>query len=310
MPLITHRLITFAMLGSLATGACGRKSAEGPGGDRPAPAMTSMGGDKRDLAEVTRASVPNPPSAGKEQSSPAATDHRKVIRTGQIQLVVTSYDEARTKLDGLLAAIGGYVDSTQVSHHQGTVSSATLVVRVPSTEFGAAVPKLRALGEITGETTNASDITEQYVDVAARLANAKALEKRRLELAADRSGGIESVLAVERELARVRGEIESHEGHLRQWNDQIAMSTLTLALSTHAPAIAAASEPALGDRIASTFEDSIQALRGLGGSLVVGVIAFLPWLVLLIPGVVFGRRLLRRFARVPRAIAQPQPPAT
>jgi hypothetical protein len=223
--------------------------------------------------------------------------HRKVIRTGRIDLVVATYDEARAKLDAILKAAGGYVDSTNVQHYQGAVSNATLVLRIPQDAFGSIMPKLRELGEIASESTAAEDVTDQYVDISARLASAKTLEKRLLELATDKSSGVEALLAVERELARVRGEIESYEGRMRQWNDQISMSTLTLSLSTKAPAIAASPEPSLGHKISSGFHDSIAALQNFGSWLAVSGTALLPWMLLIIPGFVFGRRAYRRYAK-------------
>jgi len=295
------RLITSLAVAALAVGACSKKSrdmsaADGDVRNGPVSAAGSGMTDKASPADAAdRLSF--------ERDQTKSTDNRKVIRTGAIHLVVGDYASARTKLDALLAASGGYVDSTQVNHSQGSVSNATVVLRLPSATFGSLLPKLRELGEITSETTNASDITAQYVDIAARLASSQALEKRLLELATERGGGIEAVLAVERELARVRGEIESYEGTMRQWNDQIAMSTLTLTLSTRAPEIAATAAPGLGQQISNGFNSSIQALRDFGGWLAVSLIAFLPWLVLLIPGFLIGRRLYRRmFARLPQAI--------
>jgi hypothetical protein len=130
------------------------------------------------------------------------------------------------------------------------------------------------------------------------------------ELAPDRTGGVEALLAVERELARVRGEIESYEGRMRQWNDQIAMSTLTLSISTKAPAIAAVPAPGLGSRISSGFSDSIDALKEFGAQAAVALTSLLPWMVLLLPAFVFGRRFYRRHAKqLPTAqVIPPQAP--
>ena len=234
------RLVTTLMTLALAAGACSKDKSAADGDYRNAagPATTTRGGETE--KNTPSDAVDRLAFASNDQTKrTGAEDGRKVIRTGAIQLVVGDYATARAKLDALLAATGGYVDSTQVSHSQGSVSNATIVLRLPSATFGSILPKLRELGEITGETTNAADITAQYVDISARLASSKALEKRLLELATARDGGIEAVLAVERELARVRGEIESYEGTMRQWNDQISMSTLTLSMSTRAPEIAA-----------------------------------------------------------------------
>lgn len=235
-------------------------------------------------------------------------DNRKIIRTGRIALVVTTYDDARAKLDALIDKSGGYVDSTEVNRRQGAISDATIVIRVPSDAFGTLLPKLREIGEVVSESTNASDITDQYVDIQARLASAKTLEKRLLELATDKTGKIDQVLAVERELARVRSEIEGYEGHMRQWNDQIAMSTLTLSLSTKRPEIVAAASPSFGSRIGEAFHDSIAALRAFAGFALITLIALAPWLILLVPLVLIGRRVARRYIKLPTAIVRQQPP--
>jgi hypothetical protein len=229
--------------------------------------------------------------------------------------VVGSYDDARAKLDSLVAAAGGFVDSTEVARRENAVSDATIVVRVPTAAFGGLLPKLRDLGEIVSETTKASDITDQYVDFSARMASARTLEKRLLELATDHTGKIDQVLEVERELARVRGEIESYEGHLRQWDDQIAMSSLTLSLQTKRPEITAAPtrEPSLGERTGDALGASMSTLRECCSWLIVNGVAFLPWLLVLVPGIVFGRRLARRLTgRIPiaRAVQAIDPPAT
>lgn len=263
------RLSTVALVALVAVAACARKGHE----------------SAQAKSQSASASTPSDPTA----KAIANPDTRKIIRTGTLRITVGSYDEARAKLDALLQQVGGYVDSTQVVRARDTITDATIVVRVPSQGFGNVVTRFRELGDIAFESTNANDITDQYVDIDARLASAKVLEARLLELAAQKSGTIDQVLAVEKELARVRGEIEGYEGHLRQWNDQVAMSTLTLVLSTKAPEIVASTS--FGGRIASTFHDSIRALRELAGWVVVMFVALLPWLLVLGPIALVGRRL-------------------
>jgi hypothetical protein len=241
-------------------------------------------------------------------TEPAPKDGRKVIRTGTIELVVGNFDDARAKIEALVAQAGGYVDSTNISRRQDEISDGTIVVRLPEDKLGDIGGKLAQIGEVVSEQTNASDITDQYVDVSARLAAARTLEKRLLELASDHSGKIDQVLSVERELERVRGEIEGYEGHLRQWNDQVAMSTLTLSVRTKRPEIVATQEPAptLGQQTSHTFGSSISALRAFGEGLLIMLTALVPWLVILVPGALIGRRLWRRYSRrVPPARALP-----
>jgi uncharacterized protein DUF4349 len=299
-----RKLATYATL-ALVFAACAKKAAEKePPADLVDKPVATLAG-----AADGKALTKNEGTLADQRPRDAT---RKIIRTGRLDLVIDDYDATREKLEAIVKAAGGYVDSTQVAHHKGAVGEATIVLRLPSDAFGAIMPKLRALGEIASESTSADDITAQYVDLSARLTSAKTLEKRLLELAAERTGNVENLLAVERELARVRGEIEGYEGQIRQWNDQVAMSTLTLGLSTRAPVIAANVEPdpTLGQRISHAFSSSVEALRNTGAAIAVSFIAFLPWLLFLIPGAVIGRRLYRRHQRrLPRAIVHPAEPA-
>ena len=298
MTKIRHLIAIAALLGACAKSK--EDHSRGPALAAPAePATDSV----TPTTEATKASGEKTGLATKP-----AQDNRKIIRTGRIALVVTTYDEARAKLDALIDKAGGYIDSTEVNRRQGAISDATIVIRIPSDAFGPLLPKLRDIGEVVSESTNASDITDQYVDVQARLASAKTLEKRLLELATDKSGKIDQILAVERELARVRGEVEGYEGRMRQWNDQIAMSTLTLSLSTKRPEIVAAADPSLGSRIGQTFHESIDALRAFAGFALITLIALAPWLILLIPLFLIGRRVARRYIKLPTAIVRHQPP--
>jgi hypothetical protein len=278
---MTHharRLGLIAVLCLSAFAACAKRAKHEEDGPRPAVAQ--------------KASPTSPTPAGNAPTQDAAqAEQRKIIRTGSVRITVSSYDEARAKLDAMLQQVGGYVDSTQVSRGEHSVTDATIVVRLPATKFGDIVPKLRELGDVTTETTDAADITEQYIDTSARLASAQALEKRLLEIAAERNGTIESLLAVERELTRVRGEIEGYEAHMRRWDDQVAMSTLTLTLSTRMPEIVASTS--FTGRVSQTFHESIHALREFGGWLVVFLVAVAPWALIVLVTLLAFRRLDR-----------------
>jgi len=285
-----RRLVAWSCLAALAFAACAKKSEDvarsAPhAGSAATPAKTAEGG-----LEATRI-------------APGQSDNRKVIRTGRVELVVASYDEARKKLDALLERAGGYIDATEVHRRADAIGDATIVIRIPRDAFGAVIPSLRELGEVVSETTNANDITDSYVDLSARLTSDRELERRLLELATARAGKIDQILEVEKELARVRGEIEGYDGRLRQWDSQVAMSTLTLSLVTKRPEIATA-PTSFGDQSSATFHDSIAALHELGAFVVFALIAVLPWLVVLVPAALLARRLIRnRRAAVPTAIA-------
>lgn len=256
--------------------------------------------DKGAAAPAVVVDHPNRPTLGGLDGAPV--DKRKIVRTGHIDLVVTTYDDTRDKIDAIVTAAGGFVDSTRVSRSEGQVSSAVIVIRVPATGFGDLLPKLRALGDIQQESTDAANITAEYVDTSARLTSARALEARLIELAGKRTGTVAEVLEVERELARVRGEIEQLEGQMRVWNDQVSLSTLTISLATKRPEIAAAAEPGFNRRVSMAWNESIGSLRAAGVGLSLAFVALLPWLPLLVPALFFGIRFLRRRIRLPQAV--------
>jgi hypothetical protein len=249
--------------------------------------------------------LPGAAPAAKAALDPQPHDDRKVIRTGKLEVVISSYESARTQIEDIVKASGGYIDSTHVERADTRVSDATIVIRIPADSFESILPKLRQLGEVASETTNAADITDQYVDTEARLASDQQLEKRLLELASAKNGNLEQILGVERELARVRGEIESYQGHLKMWNDQVSLSTLSLELSTKRTALPPPEPPTLGSQTKGAFHDSVAALRGFGEWCLINGVALLPWLVLLIPGFFIARRLTRRMARGMRAMIPP-----
>lgn len=281
------RSAAIALLGVLTVASCSKKERA-----EPAAALASA--------------EPAAPASSTADVAAAPADPRKMIRTGRVELLVAAYDEARHKLDALLAGSGGYVDSTRVGRYRGAVSGATLVVRVPAAAFGGLLPRLAELGEVTSETTDATDVTDQYVDTEARLASQQQLEKRLLELAAARTGTIDQVLAVERELARVRGEIETYQGRLKLWSDQVALSTLTIELRTQQTELADAPPRSLSSQSSGALHASLDAMRELARFLAIALIALLPWLLVAAPVYLAVRRIVRRARRsLPRAIAKP-----
>lgn len=294
---------TAALLAALAFAGCSKKNA----GD------SAVASQSREAAAApaagSAANGPHQDGSKKAGVDVKHVDTRKVIRTGRIDLTVASYDESRAQLDAMVQSAGGYIDSTQVDRH-GTVSSAVIVIRVPADAFTSMLPGLRQLGDITNETTSAADITDQFVDTEAQLASAQQLEKRLLELATEKNGNLEQVLSVERELARVRGEIEAHQGHLKQWSDQVSLSTLTITMSTRsAPVAVAVVEPeSLGSKTSQSFHSSIGALRDLASWLLVTCVALLPWLLFLVPALLGLQRVARRHRRIPIAIVNPTVP--
>lgn len=158
-----------------------------------------------------------------------------LIRTGEVAVEVDSVEAGVAAVEGLAARAGGYVSSVAVQGGERQHRTARIEIRVPAQRFDEVVGGLGPLGKVLSVSVHSQDVGEEFVDVTARLANARRLEERLLALLATRTGKLEDVLAVERELARVRGEIERYEGRLRYLRNRAEMSSLAVVLQQPRP---------------------------------------------------------------------------
>lgn len=149
-----------------------------------------------------------------------------IVRTGALRFAVADIEVARSTVGTRVAEFGGYVADDAVER-VGDARLLTMSVRVPVARFDALVDALSAIGTVEQRHLEAVDATATVVDTSARLAAKHALEQRYRELTA-RAGDIDEVLAVERELAKVRGDIESMTAQLAALQDRVAMSTLAI----------------------------------------------------------------------------------
>lgn len=247
-------------------------------------------------AESPAASTPESPAARRAGLTIRSATQRKIIRDGELRLQVEAYGPARAAIDKLLAASGGYVAKARVQHHLGKVSHAELVLRVPAGKLDGAMSALAALGTVLAEGVKSRDVTEQYVDLRARLKNAERLEKRLLELLAKRASVLADVLKVEAQLSRVRERIERYQGKLRKLDSLINLSTLRLTLSIR-QVYTSPTPPSFGSDAQSTLGASWRSLVGFGRGLLLGLIALLPWLIPLGAASYGSLRLVRRWRR-------------
>lgn len=226
------------------------------------------------------------------------SDDAKIVKTGSLQLEVTSLGEALTKAQAEIAGMGGYIGASEERHEEER-SFATVTYRIPVARWDDALKVLRGLSaEVLGGQTQAIEVTGQLVDLAARIDNLRATE-RSLQAIMAQATKIPDILEVQARLTEVRGEIEQLEAQRVHLSDQAAYATLTVAYSTPAPvAVTEASkgwDPAVEiDRAAALL---ISVLQWLGTAGIWLAIVGLP--IVLSLGFVLGLALLvaRRFAR-------------
>jgi hypothetical protein len=177
-----------------------------------------------------------PPQAPRPGTADSAIS-TMLIRRGDVSVRVDSLEPAMEALRRLAASLGGTVGNVSITAGEFTVRSATLELRIPAPRFDEAMGGLAPIGKVEHSSVTAEDVGEEYVDVRARVANARRLETRLIDLLATRTGKLEDVLAVERELARVREEIERNEGRMRWLGARVATSTVSVTVSEKAPIV-------------------------------------------------------------------------
>ena len=215
----------------------------------------------------------SPDNALQNLNSATTAAPTMVIRTGQAFIEVDKVDPAILKIRQLAAQVGGYIANSSISGGRDQIRQATLELKIPAPKYDQAVGSLSTIGKVETVNSTAQDVGEEFVDVTARVSNARRLEERLITLLSTRTGKLDEVLRVERELARVREEIERYEGRLRYLSSRVAMSTLTI--TVHEPA------PILGN---TPGENPIAAaLRRAWRNFVALVAAFIASLGVVIP---------------------------
>jgi hypothetical protein len=274
---LTAWLLSLLVALVLATG-CGRSASLEEQSAKPVDESTVAGADQ----------VRTAPSAGAPQamvasgtSSVVAFD-RLVIRTADLLLQVRDVGQALVAVRQLTVDAGGFVmsSSTYAQGEDGKDETAVLAVRVPSERFDQFLNQLRTspfVVKVDRDQLQSQDVTEEYLDLEARLRNLQATERRYLALL-ERADTIEEILRVEQELSRIRYEIEQVTGRKQylERHIQYAQATITL---TPAPVRPETEGPVFD--FASAVERAWNAsLRFIGGvaEIVVMVVVFLWWL--------------------------------
>jgi hypothetical protein len=239
-----------------------------------------------------------------DQAIPA----RKVIYTAEVNLSVESFETAQTQLLNLVKQEKGYVAHSEVGGSPGQSRWGRWRVRIPVGQMDAFLAAVAKLGEQDRVKLDSQDVTEEYYDLDARVRNKKLEEERLLKHLKDSTGKLEDILAVERELSRVRDEIERSEGRLRLLANLTDLTTITVMLrerGSYSPGGA----PSYGTTLGRTFNNSLQMLVDFGKMLLMLLVGSIPWLVVL---AVIGWplwKLRHRFRPVSRSELPAPPPA-
>jgi hypothetical protein len=172
--------------------------------------------------------------AAKPSAAPApngTTNNRKLVRNANVDLEVKSFDEALQNITVLANEGRGYVATTSSQKQENGKLRGQIVVKVLPENLDDFLAKLRKLGDLKNQTLTAEDVTKQYVDTDARLRNARLVEQRLVALLEKNAGRVSDLLQVEKELGRVREQIEQLQGELKAMDMQVQFATVTISVA-------------------------------------------------------------------------------
>ena len=229
------------------------------------------------------------------QTAPTVVE-RKIIRNAELQLESNSPEESQQKIAAIAQSVNGFVvESTQSASDikSSTRDVVTMTIRVPAEKFNETLDEIRKTGtRVISETVKGQDVTEEFIDIEARLKTEKALEQQFIEIM-KQAKSVEDALNVQRELAEVRGGIEKIEGRKRFLENQASLSTVKVRLQT--PAAFSSSSTGFFYRLTESLSSGFNFALNFILAFVTFVIAVLPFLLFIVlPIYLFVRYFLRK----------------
>jgi len=236
---------------------------------------------------------------------------RKIIRNAEITIEVPSTTDAQHQVTSIAETHGGFVVTSEAKQRESNdpaqrTLDIKLVVRVPSNQFGRAFDEIKKLaGNTPSENVTSQDVTEDFIDLEARIKTQKALEVQFLEIMRH-ANKISDALEVQRQIAEVRTDIEKLEGRKRFLENRSSLSTINVNIQTPKPVIAV-TETGFRQSLREAVSDSISLASDL-------VLFFARFLIMMVPVALFvllpSALMIRYFWRRAKRIRLAQALAT
>ncbi|MBI5876239.1 MAG: DUF4349 domain-containing protein [Chloroflexi bacterium] len=303
------KMVGVLLLAALALSACGAAATPSY---MPGPAAESRAAD----GSTTTAGAPNSkalpsnapaqaPAPGQPSTGSAAVSDRLIIKTATIALIVKNTEQAFDSIKTQTAAFGGFVsDSSTVRIDKDRVRI-TATVRVPADKYDEAIKAFKKdVIRVNNEKLGGQDVTEEYTDLNARLRNLEATEKELLALMTtvrERMQKAEDILAVQREINNVRGQIEQLKARIQFLDRSVSLATITVSLDSETPEAPVTQEGWDPLRVArDALRGLVSTMQGLV-NLAIYLLIFVAPVLLVIFLPLYGLWRLWRRSRKPKA---------
>lgn len=241
----------------------------------------------RSAAKMKDSDVANTGQQTTEEEDVKNYQERKLIKEGWVTFQTDDIKTTRKRVIDAVNKYDGYVSRDNEYHSPGRISN-DITIRVPAEHFDKLLKEAtKGVDNFEDKTIEVKDVTEEFLDVKARLDTKKEIEKRYLKLV-EKAGSIKEILEVEKELGELRGEIESIEGRLRYLKNRISLSTLHMSFYKSVEIVD--EESSFGKKVSDNF------LQGWNGivTFLIGIVKIWPLLVIGAIVTFFVRRYIRK----------------
>jgi hypothetical protein len=213
--------------------------AAAPAGSPAGVLSSTHGENKSDIASFVKKSATlesearaKPAKVEEAEAAPAPSrDSRKLIRNSKVDLEIVNFDETVQKITGFASEEKGYLATSGSQKQANGKLKGQVVVKVLPDNLDRFLQKVRGLGDLKNQTLGTEDVTKAYFDTDSRLKNARVMEQRLIDMLKTKTGKVSDLLQVEKELGRVREDIEKMQGELKYWDSQVQFATVTIALA-------------------------------------------------------------------------------
>jgi hypothetical protein len=226
-----------------------------------------------------------------EASAEEIAGDLKLIKTAELTAEVDDVDAAFEEVYAVAKAEKAIVVGTTRSVADEGYSYGSVTVKVHPSKYDETMKALRQIGRPLSENSTTEDVTQEYVDLQARLENAERTRDRYLEILATRTGAVHDVLEVEREIERVTENVERLKGQLRYLESQIGLSTITVRLEEPHAAVPT------GYNFGKAIKEAFRIALRICIFLIQAVIVLMPFIVILIILVLVIRVIVWGFQR-------------
>ncbi len=220
---------------------------------------------------------------------------RKIIYEATVDLIVTVFDGVPEKVREIVKSFSGYVSSSSLEGASGDRRTGTWTIKIPSDQYSEFLDQAGKLGELQSLREETTEVTAEFYDLEARIRTKEQEEARMLKHLEEDTKELKDILAVEKELMRLRSELERSKGQMRLLTHKTDFSTVTLFIREFRD-FEPEQRAAFGVEVKRSFNQSINHISELLRTLAIAFVVLFPWLLLFgIPSILLTFLIRRKF---------------